>query len=100
MGRGLEVFGPTGGLVLATSDGIGRFTGFSDVGGSYTGTPYTGSIVVPGYSAGQRVWYNAFIQWGHNAPPSGGYLQGSFTLSGGTLSYEVWVNTRIQYGLY
>lgn len=101
MGQGLQIWNASGVLTHDTADGIARSTGFSDVGpASYDGTPYTGTISIPGYASGDHVWYAIITAYGTGDPPNGGIFKSNFSVAAGVLSWEVFVQTRIYYGLY
>jgi hypothetical protein len=106
MGHGLQLFNASGVEVLNSSEAIARYTGFADIAGATydpgppeTYTPNTGSFSVPGYVAGETVWFSPVGSAALN-PGGAGFDLNTYSLSGGTISYTAYYATRIYYGVY
>ena len=102
MSTGLQVFNASGIEILGPADGIGRVTGYTDLAGASGDpiTPNSGSLVIPGFITGDRVWYVPNPEGGGEVPGGNTFNLNTYSLSGDTISYVLHTAIRLYYGLY
>ena len=98
MPAGLQIMDASSNVMLDTTKSIGRITGSAVIGDD----PFTGTITVPGYASPATVWFFAQFDTGSLGDPPNllDFGAGSYSISGGVITWEAYTPTKIVYGVY
>lgn len=101
MTAGIQTRNASGVMTLDTTEGIGLYVGSVDLGGEYTGEPYSGTFYVPYWTGVERIWIAIGTGTPDGKPPGGYFTFGQAVPAGGNaVNWSTYLTFRLYYGFY